>query len=290
MQITDELRRINMRLSLIAPLVCVALITSALHATPAQNGASGPGAASASRADHHRPSHIAIRILDQVERAKQSLAADQTQAAVGHIDRALADRDQLAALPHAYGNSRIVPLYWEFDDDAVLGKALASRKDGTHQPVKSAPITVDEAGTQYTFIGLDLNKVRSRLDAAKSALSNHHPQAAARSLGRIGDELVIMKVQAEYPLLAARENLALAEMAIINGRDHEAAAALKEASITLEQYANGHAAHRPFEAKSLSKQIASLSQTITQNQNGANGTIDRWWNEVNSWFTHPIAD
>ncbi len=279
-----------MRLNLVAPLVCVALTTSALHATRAQSGASSPAAETASPADHHRPSHIAIRLLDQVEQAKQSLAANQTQTAMEHINRALSYRDQLATLPHAYGQSRIVPLYWEFDDTSVLGQVLAARKDGKPQPGKSAPITVDQAGTQYTFVGLDLNKVRSRLDAAKSALSSHHPQAAASSLGRIGEELVITKIQAEYPLLAARENLGLAEIAIMKGRDHEAAAALKEASVTLEQYANGHAAHRPFEAKSLSKRIDSLSQTINQNQKGANGKIDRWWNEVNSWFTHPIRD
>jgi hypothetical protein len=135
-----------------------------------------------------------------------------------------------------------------------------------------------------------LNKVRSRLDAAKSALSSNNPQAAASSLGRIGDELVVMNVQAEYPLLAARENLGLAELAIMNGHYTEAAAALKEASITLDQYASGQTAHRPFEAKSLSKQIDSLSQTIAKNHTGASAKIDAWWNHVNAWFTHPITD
>ncbi len=279
-----------MRLRCIAPLVCVALTTSALHAMPANSGPGSPAAETAPRSDHHRPSHIAIRILDQVERARQSLAANQSQAAASHIDQALADRDQLAALPHAYGNAKIVPLYWEFDDTSVLGKALASRKDATQQPSKSAPITVVEAGRQYTFVGLDLNKVRSRLDAAKSALSSNHPQAAAVSLGRIGEELVVMKIQAEYPLLAARENLGLAELAIMNGRYQTAAATLKEASITLDQYAGEHSAHRPFEAKSLSTRIDSLSRTIAQNHTGAARKVDGWWNEVNGWFTHPIRD
>ncbi len=278
-----------MRLRFIMPVLCVALATSVLNAAPIDNVTSSPAKA-ASQPANRQSAHLAVRILDQIEQAKQSLAANQTQTAMEHINQALSYRDQLAALPHAYGQSRIVPLYWEFDDTSVLGQVLAARKDGMRQPGKSAPITVDEAGTQYTFVGLDLNKVRSRLDAAKSDLSSNHPQAAASSLGRIGEELVVMKVQAEYPLLAARENLGLAEIAIMNGRNREAAAALKEASITLEQYANGHSAHRPFEAKNLSKRIASLSQTIAQNPKGANDKIDRWWNQVNSWFTHPITD
>ncbi len=280
----------RLRLSLIVPVVCVALTTSALHAAPVNAGARGPAAETASQSPSRRSSHLALRLLDQVEQAKQSLAANQTQTAVQHIDRALAYRDQLAARPHANGGPVIVPLYWEFDDTSVLGRTLAARKDGKPQPSKSAPITVDAAGTQYTFVGLDLNKVRSRLDVAKSALSSNNPQAAASSLGRIGDELVVMTVKAEYPLLATRENLGLAEIAIMNGRYTEAAAALKEASTTLDQYASSHSAHRPFEAKSLSKRIASLSQTIAQNHAGAATKIDGWWNEVNGWFTHPITD
>ncbi len=279
-----------MRLSFIVPVVCVVLTTSALNAVPQNAGARGPATGTASQPPNRQSSHLALRLLEQVEQAKQSLASNQTQTAVGHIDRALRFRDQLAALPHAASGPVIVPLYWEFDDTSVLGRTLAARKDGKPQPSKSAPITVDAAGTQYTFVGLDLNKVRSRLDAAKSALSSNNPQAAASSLGRIGDELVVMTVQAEYPLLAARENLGLAEIAIRNGRYTEAAAALKEASTTLDQYASGHSAHRPFEAKSLSKRIDSLSQTIAQNHTGATAKIAGWWNEVNGWFTHPIQD
>ena len=279
-----------MKLRCIVPAMCVVLTTSALNAAPGNTGASSPAAQTASQPGNRRSSHLALRLLDQVEQARQSLAASQTQTAVEHINRALAYRDQLTSmLP---GNSRhvIVPLYWEWDDTSVLGPVLAARKDGKPQPNKSAPITVDAAGTQYTFVGLDLNKVRSRLDAAKSALSSNNPQAASSSLDRIGDELVVMRVQAEFPLLAARENLGLAEIAIMNGRYTEAAAALKEASITLDQYASEHSAHRPYEAKSLSKRISSLSQTIAQNHTGAVSKIDGWWNEVNGWFTHPITD
>jgi hypothetical protein len=261
-----------------------------LHATPTQNGVISPAAQTDHQHYRHRASHIAIRILDQVEQAKQSLAANQLQSAAQHVNQALTYRDQLAALPHTTGGPVIVPIYWEFDDTSVLGRTLAARKDGKPQPAKSAPITVDAAGTQYTFVGLDLAKVRTRLDNAKSALSSNDPQAAAASLSRIGDELIVMKVQAEYPLLATRENLGLAEIAISNGRYTEAAAALKEASVTLGQYASSQAAHRPFEAKNLSKQIDSLSQTIEKNHTGASARIDAWWNHVNAWFTHPIKD
>ncbi|MHB8301980.1 MAG: YfdX family protein [Acidobacteriaceae bacterium] len=279
-----------MKLRLIVPVVCVALTTAALHAAPVNTGASSPAAGTASQPPNRHSSQLALRILDQVEQARQSLTAKQTKTAVEHINRALADRDRLTAMSPATSQPVIVPLYWEFDDTSVLGRAMATRKDGKQLPSKSSPITVDQAGTQYTFVGLDLNKVRTRLDNAKSALSEDHPKAAAGSLDRIGDELVVMTVKAEYPLLAARENLGLAEIAITNGRYTEAAAALKEAGTTLDQYASGQSAHRPHEAKSLSKRIDALAQTIKQDHANASSKIDGWWNEVNGWFTHPIKD
>ncbi len=278
-----------MRFSFIVPTMCVTLTASALTAAQTNTGASSPAATSLQPSDR-QSSDLAIRILGQVEQAKQSLAANQTQAAVNHINRALVDRDRLSSMAQTNVRPVIVPLYWEFDDTEVLGRTMSARKGGKQPPSKSSPITVDQAGIQYTFVGLDLNKVRSRLDVAKSALSSNNPQSAASSLDRIGDEIVVMKVQEEYPLLAARENLGLAELAIRSGRYNEAEAALKEAATTLNQYASGHSAHRPNEAKSLSKRMDALSQTIKQNHTDSASKIDTWWNEVNGWFTHPIKD
>lgn len=279
-----------MKLSFVVPAMCLALTTPVLLAAQGNAVASGRVAPSSPSGNRHS-SHLALRILDEVEQAKQSLTARQTQAANGHIDRALADRDRLASMSPTSSQPVIVPLYWEFDDTSVLGRAMAARKDGKRLPSsKSTPVTVDQAGEQYTFVGLDLGKVRLRLDAAKSALSQNNPQAAIASLDRIGNELVVITVKAEYPLLAARENLGLAELAIQKQRYTEAAAALKEAGATLDQYASQQSAHRPHEAKSLSKRIDALSQTIAQNHANASSKVDGWWNVVNGWFTHPIKD
>lgn len=278
-----------MNLRFTVPVMCIALATSAAYAAPQNMGANGTGTVSVQKGNRHS-SHMALSILDEVEQAKQSLASNQTQAAVQHIDRALADRDRLASMSPTSSQPVIVPLYWEFDDTSVLGRVMAARKDGKRLPSKSAPVTVDQAGQQYTFVGLDLGKVRARLDAAKSALAQNNPSVAAGSLDRIGRELVVMTVKKEYPLLAARENLGLAELAVQNGRYTEAAAALKEAGTTLDQYASEQSAHRPYEAKALSKRIDAFSQTVAHDHANASSKIDGWWNEVNGWFTHPLKD
>lgn len=227
----------------------------------------------------------ATNILQQVNEASKAITAKQTKTAIMHIDRALAIRSQLATLSKAQGQSMIVPLYAELDDTSVLGPMLSTKK-GKPQPSTSGPITVDDASAQYTFVGLDLDKAKSRLDGAKMALNNKNPQAASDSLAAIGTDLVVETEEADLPLLAARENLGIAQTAVKNRKYQEANAALKEASMALNTYSNKNSGQHTGEAKALRTKIDSLSQNIAQNHSGAEATIDGWWHEVDNWFTH----
>ena len=280
-----------MKLKHVVPVACLALAPFAVQAAPTQAAPAQAATSSAMPEMHSQNrqySQRALSILAQVEQARQAIAANQTQQALHHIHRALAIHSHLMATAQSYGHSLLVPLYWEFDESSVLGPMMAQRKDASAPSDKHQPVTVQAAGTQYTFVALDLRKVERRLVAAQSALQQNQPQQADASLGHIADELVVMKVQGEYPLLAARENLGLAELAIESGHYREAAAALKEASVTLDQYASSKASHRPYEAKSLSRRIAAMSGTVEQNHAGAAQQVEKWWSEVSTWFSHPI--
>jgi flagellin-specific chaperone FliS len=276
-------------------LACQMALTPSMLSAAAQNTTTKNSTSSkTSQANDHSSeqlSRLATRMLQQVDEARQALATKQNQTAVNHINRALGDRQQLASDAKAKGRSMIVPLYSEFDDTSVLGPMLAGRKGGKQQPSTSAPITVDEASAQYTFVGLDLDKAKSRLEAAKTALRNNNSQAATDSLTAVGDDLVVETEQADFPLLAARENLGIAEGAVKNGKYQEATAALKEASTDLHKYANGNSAHQAEEARELGKKMDSFSQTITQNHAENHGAavskIDGWWHEVDGWFLRP---
>jgi flagellin-specific chaperone FliS len=280
-----------MKLKHVVPVACLALVPFTLPSAQAQAAPAQTSTSSTMPAMHSRNrqySQRALEILAQVEQARQAIAANQSQEALHHIHRALAIHSRLMASAQSYGHSLLVPLYWEFDESSVLGPMMAQRKDASAPASKHQPVTVQAASTQYTFVALDLRKVERRLVAAQSALQQNQMQQADASLSHIADELVVMKVQGEYPLLAARENLGLAEMAVSSGHYQEAAAALKEASITLDQYASSKSSHRPYEAKSLSKRIAALSGTVEHDHAGAAQQIDKWWNEVSTWFSHPI--
>ena len=266
------------------------LPTSLLSAAP-QNGTatdSNSKTMSHSKANSAKQlTHEATLLLQQVEQAKQAVTAKQTQTAVSHINQAMSDRNQLATLSKAKGQSMIVPLYTELDDTSTLGPMLSAKK-GKPQPNTNAPITVDDAAVQYTFVGLDLDKAKSRLEAAKTALHNNNPQAASDSLAAIGTDLEVETKDADLPLLAARENLGLAQTAVQKRQYKEANAALKEASIDVDKYSNQNSAQHAQEAKDLHGKIDSLSKTIEQDHSGAANTIQNWWHEVDSWFTHEI--
>jgi hypothetical protein len=90
--------------------------------------------------------------------------------------------------------------------------------------------------------------------------------------------------EASFPLLAARENLGVAEAAVKDAHSKEVAAALKEASTDLNKFADGNPPQHAAEARNLSKTIDSYAHNIASSNTAAAVKIDGWWREVNSWF------
>ena len=112
-------------------------------------------------------------------------------------------------------------------------------------------------------------------------------QAASDSLAAAGTELAMETVQANLPLLAARENLSIAESAINNHRTKEASAALKEAAEDLKKFADSNPPQHVEDARKLSTDMESFAQGLRANENGASGKVDGWWHEVDAWFNRP---
>ena len=228
----------------------------------------------------------ATEMLKQVDQAKQAVNQNNTKQAMNDIEQAETQRQEIASMSKSNGGSMIVPLYSELDSANVIGPVL-SAKNGQHQPNKSTPVTVQDAAAQFTFVGLDLDKAKSRLDGAKSALQSNNSQAACDLLDAIGNNLVVRTNYVDLPLLAARQNLALAKTAVTESNYKQASAALNEASSDLGEYANSKPAPHADKAKDLQTEVDSLSKNVSQDQANASGKIDKWWDEVNGWFTNP---
>jgi hypothetical protein len=112
-------------------------------------------------------------------------------------------------------------------------------------------------------------------------------QAAKDTLKAIGEDLVVVKADADIPLLAARENLGIAQSAAKRHSYTEARGALKEASIDLGEYAKKNSEKHSQEATELKAKIDKLSSSVNGSQAGMEGTIEQWWNTVDSWMHHP---
>ena len=236
-----------------------------------------------------RMSQLATRLLQHVDQARHAISSNNKQAALNHINQALADRNQLATLAKSKGTSLVVPLYTEFDETSTLGPMIAARKgkqapESSNGPKTYAPVTVEQASGEFTFVGLDLDKAKTRLDSAKTALDNANNQAASDSLSAIETDLIMETDEASFPLLAARENLGIAESAVKDAHPKEGAAALKEASTDLNKFADGNPPQHADEARNLSKAIDSYAQNIGPSHTAAAAKIDGWWREVNGWL------
>lgn len=267
---------------LVLPSALVA--ASPLRASGAQKSTSNNAKTNSAKASKSKQlSADALHLLQQVGMARQAISAKDTKKAVSDIDHALAERSKLATASKAEGQSMVVPLYSELDDNSTLGPVLAARK-GQQQPNLSKPLTVEDASVQYTFVGLDLDKAKSRLEAAKTALHNNNTQAASDSLAAIGSDLTVESSSQDVPLLAIRENLGMAQTAVKHAKYADASASLKEAAAELKEYGNGSAAHAQ-DAQKLHDQVDALSKTISEHHSNAKGTIEGWWQEVDSWFT-----
>jgi hypothetical protein len=138
---------------------------------------------------------------------------------------------------------------------------------------------------QITYLAIDLDKTKSRLNAAKIAIRNKNDQAAEDSLAAVGSNLVAVSVSTDLPLLTAREDLALARLAL-NAKNSQAASTdLHQVSQALTAYASSgpHAE----EAKKLSAEINASTESNTTPSSTSTQNVDSWWERVKDWFAHP---
>lgn len=229
---------------------------------------------------------MAANLFRDIHNAETALSNNSKSNAQADVKQALNDWQRMSSLENANG-AVVVPLYAELDETQTLAPMTMQHRENNNNEDAAqnryAPVTVDQASGQFTFVGLDLNKAKKDLDAAETAINNGNMEAAQASLQAVGDKLVTTTVQSDFPLLAARENLGIAESAVKNGREREAKAALKEASKDLDSYANGSQNHAQ-DAKDLGNNIRSFSQNLNQGNSQAANKIDGWWNQVNGWF------
>jgi hypothetical protein len=270
------------------PPVVTALALAALMTTGAfaQGNPAAGGSAATQAHPEMRMSHDAVHIFTDVDMALKALNQGNKVDAQHDLTMAMTERDKLAMTARNYNLPKVVPIYAELDQNTNLGAMMA--KKNNNQPVAPAnePVTVDNVKDQLTFVGIDLDKTKMRLQSASQAIRNNNMEAAKDTLSSIGDDLVVAKVDVDAPLLAIRENLALAHVAAASSHPHEATAALQQASGELAAYSQNGGPHQQ-QAQQLRSGIDQMLGKGTQNQAMSADRIGMWWMQVNSWMQTP---
>jgi hypothetical protein len=238
--------------------------------------------------DEQQMTQLGSQLLQDADHADEALQKNDDAAAKTDVDDALDVRAKLAQDARADGASMLVPLYTDLDDTeylSAIGKKNApngtTTATATSAGATSQPMTVKSNVGQVTYLAIDLDASKRRLDAAKMAIRNKNDQAAEDSLAAIGSNLIALSVSTDLPLLTAREDLALARTALQKKNNQAAQTDLRQASQALTAYAASgpHAA----DARTLAGEIdTGMGSPATSTQ-----TVDSWWTRVKDWFAHP---
>ena len=235
-----------------------------------------PALATSIATDRHSTDLVA-QLLGDAQSARLALIRNDTAAATKDIDSAVVARAKLVQIAHANGKSMVVQIYTELDENAAPSSDFMAPERVPNE-TRAGHIKALET----TYFAIDLDKARTRLDAAQRAVRDKDNQSAEDSLGAIRSDLVRGNDAGDVPLLAARRELALAQGAIGSGRLGDASADLKKASGALKSYSSvGHSAA----AHQLAADIQSSMRIDAQSASSVSTKIERWWASVKTWFS-----
>ena len=252
----------------VAALAGFAAASQLLQATPALASIS---------TDRHSTDLVA-RLLGDAKLARLALISNDTAKATKDIDSAVAARAKLVQIAHANGKSMTVQISTELDNNAELSDDFM-----IPERVPNETRAGHIRSLETTYFAINLDKAKTRLDAAQHAVGNGDRQSAENALAAIRSDLIHGNDAVDVPLLAARRELALAQGAIGSNQLGAASADLRKASNSLKSYSSvGHSAA----AHQLAADIQSSIRFNTQSASSVSMKIDDWWASVKTWFSH----
>jgi hypothetical protein len=238
-------------------------------------------------------------LLNSTNQARKAIADKNQQQATKDVDEALNGANSLMS---QRGASDLVPLYTELVRTSVITPIMQQRRTATAQArgrqsgsadrtapgKKNDDEVVREVVGDYTTVLLDVPATQIHLRAAQKALANHDLAAADRDLKAVQDSLVVTSLDADMPLLRARENLVLARDSAVAGNYRDAQDQLRAASRALSTYVSANSSHKQ-DAQRLQSEISNYAQSIEGNHSDASSKIESWWEQTTNWMTPTTA-
>ena len=233
----------------------------------------------------HEMATLGSSVLQHTDIARQALANHDTKAALDHVGQALAATDQIRAA----ANSSEEPLRVEIarDVDAVSTRAPAKRHGSADrlQPNSS----VSQVSGTYNSTILNVSSARNHLLAAQTALNHGDADAAGTDLAAVQGDTVASSFNGELPLVQARDNLALAQARVRDGKYKDAILPLKSAARALDRFANQEPRpqHADMAAR-MSLELNAYADRIEKDHVDAPDRVAGWLDHVTSWTNSGI--
>jgi YfdX protein len=211
----------------------------------------------------------AASLVRQAEIARQAVANHDPSVARDHVQQALA---LAAKLPEA-----AVPISSEFEGVSTL--VPAKRRT-----------SVSAVTGEYTATTLNVSAARGHLQAALAAIDKGDLEAAGADLAAMQSEVVTKTYSGEFPLVQARDNLAIARARATEAKYKDAILPLKSAARALDRWA--HEAPRPKFADlaaRLSIELEAYAERIGHDHDDAVDRISAWCDQVTDWFNSGLS-
>jgi len=239
-------------------------------------------------------------VLIEVDRARRAVEKKDQEQALKHLDNGLelmsmieeatpeqTLRTEIRAGKRVYTDERKtkpleVPIFSEATQVSVYEPVEAAQQEAGEA---GGPPTVREAELRYTRMALDGAVAKTHLERARKAVEDGKWRRADGALAAIQQAVLLERVDAELPLVSARDNLTLARERIDADQIGHARFALQAAADNLESYAGSLDEEQKKKLKEATERIRSLAGELDQdNASEAAGKIDRWWKQIRSWL------
>ena len=226
-------------------------------------------------------SSAAANLLQQADIARQAAANHDVTGAREHAQQALAAAAKIQQLAGSPPDPLVVPIYIEFESISTM---VPAKRHGSADRLKHNA-SVSEVTGDYTATSLNVSSAHAHLQAGLAALDRIDTNAAGADFSAVQADVSTKTYSGQFPLVRARENLALARTRAMDNKYKDAVLPLKSAARALNSWAHQKPTPKVADvAARLSVEMDAYAERIAHDHGDAVNRITAWWDQVTDWF------
>lgn len=233
---------------------------------------------------------MAAGVLEQTDLARQAIAMNDTPAAIDHIHQAQTLALDIRKQVPADSNSMLIPVYTETERTITYRPVKKSKNDELTAKRLKKDTNIRDVDATTTSNKLDVAQAELHLRDADAAASQADWTRAQAALQAVSNSVVRTQVNANMPLLRARENLMLAKSRVLEDKSGAAAMPLRSAAQALADYEAVAPATRAAKAASMRQELEAYAGKVGRDRENAAQQIDYWLGPIDQWNSEDASE